>query len=59
VACQGPVAGAWRKKMKEDIVERDLISTLYSISIRLSPTSDPYGHPNPKWVAGDLKSASN
>ena len=27
--------------------------------LRLSPTSDPYGHPNPKWVARDPKSVSN
>jgi hypothetical protein len=27
--------------------------------LRLSPTSDPYGHPNPKWVTRDPKSASN
>jgi hypothetical protein len=27
--------------------------------VRLSPTSDPYEHPYSKWVARDLKSASN
>ena len=27
--------------------------------IWLSPTKNPYGHPNPKWVARDPKSASN
>jgi len=27
--------------------------------VRLSPTGNPYEHPNPKWVARDLKSASN
>jgi len=27
--------------------------------MRLSPTRNPYGHSNPKWVAKDLKSASN
>ena len=28
-------------------------------ALRLSPTRKPYGHPNPKWVARDPKSASN
>jgi hypothetical protein len=27
--------------------------------LRLSPTSDPYGHPNPKWVVRDPKLTSN
>jgi len=27
--------------------------------LRLSPIRNPYGHPNPKWVARDQKSASN
>ena len=29
------------------------------LALRLSPTRNPYGHPNLKWVARDLKSASN
>ena len=27
--------------------------------IRPTPTRNPYRHPNPKWIAIDLKSASN
>ena len=31
----------------------------FATLVRLSPTMNPYGHPNPKWVARDLKSAFN
>ena len=30
-----------------------------SKGLRPSPIRNPYGHPNSKWVARDLKSASN
>ena len=32
---------------------------IHYYSIRLSSIGDPYGHLNPKWVAGDPKLASN
>jgi len=35
------------------------LGTFKITQLRLSPTRKPYGHPNIKWVARDLKSASN